>query len=71
MFSQILKIGESLYQVKRIVPFREGIDVQSWKEHVSASHSFKREELLYFVEEIVPLEFENINEEYESTISTP
>lgn len=70
MFSQLIKIGESLYQVKRVIPFNESINVQSWKEHVSASHSFKKDNLLYFVDEVIPLEFENINQEYEST-NTP
>ena len=60
MLPQMIKISDNLYKVLRVVNFSESIDVQAWKEWLGATHSFKRENQLFFVEEIQVLEFENI-----------
>ncbi len=60
MIPQMIKVADSLYKVLRVVNFSESIDVQAWKEWLGATHSFRRENQLFFVEEIPVLEFEDI-----------
>ena len=60
---QMIRIGDVLYLVKRIVRFKPDMNIQDWKDWLGVSHSFKREEMIYFVDEVEVLEFENIKAE--------
>jgi hypothetical protein len=60
MLPQMIKVGDILYLVKRIVRFKPEMNIQDWKDWIGVSHSFKREDLVYFVEEVETLEAEFI-----------
>jgi hypothetical protein len=60
MLPQMIKVGDILYLVKRIVRFKPEMNIQDWKDWIGVSHSFKREDLIYFVEEVETLEAEFI-----------
>ena len=60
MIPQTIKVGDSLYLIKRIVRFKPEMNIQDWKDLIGVSHSFKKDDLIYFVDEIEALEFENI-----------
>jgi len=57
---QTIKVGDNLYLVKRIVRFKPEMNIQDWKDWIGVSHSFKRDDMIYFVEEIEALDFEDI-----------
>ena len=57
---QVLKINESLYIIKKILKEEICKDVDLLKEFYLADIVFKKEELLYFCESIIDLEYENI-----------
>jgi hypothetical protein len=57
---QTIKVGDNLYLVKRIVRFKPEMNIQDWKDWIGVSHSFKRDDMIYFVEEIETLDFEDI-----------
>jgi hypothetical protein len=59
----MIRIGDVLYLVKRIVRFKPDMNIQDWKDWLGVSHSFKKEEMVYFVDEVEVLEFENIKAE--------
>jgi hypothetical protein len=58
MLPQMIKVGDILYLVKRIVRFKPEMNIQDWKDWIGVTHSFKREDLIYFVEEVETLEAE-------------
>ena len=60
---QMIRIGDVLYLVKRIVRFKDDMNIQDWKDWLGVSHSFKKEDMIYFVDEVEVLEFENIKTE--------
>ena len=57
---QTIKVGDSLYLVKRIVRFKPEMNISDWKDWIGVSHSFKKDDFIYFVDEIEALEFEDI-----------
>jgi hypothetical protein len=58
MLPQMIKVGDVLYLVKRIVRFKPEMNIQDWKDWIGVTHSFKREDFIYFVEEVETLEAE-------------
>jgi hypothetical protein len=60
MLPQMIKVGDVLYLVKRVVRFKPEMNIQDWKDWIGVTHSFKKDDHIYFVEEVEVLEFENI-----------
>jgi hypothetical protein len=60
MLPQMIKVGDVLYLVKRVVRFKPEMNIQDWKDWIGVTHSFKKDDNIYFVEEVEVLEFENI-----------
>jgi hypothetical protein len=60
MLKQTIKVGDVLYIVERVVLFREGMNIQDWKDWIGASHSFKKDNHIYFVNEIEVIEYVDV-----------
>jgi hypothetical protein len=60
---QTIKVGDNLYLVKRIVRFKPDMNIQDWKEWLGCTHSFKKDDHIYFVNEIEVLEYIDVNVE--------
>jgi len=60
MLPSLIKVADGLYKVVRVINFQDNLDVQAWKDWLGATHSFRKEDKLYFVEEVQVLEFEEI-----------
>jgi hypothetical protein len=58
----ILVVGDNWYRVHRTVKFSEAIDSALLREAWHCTHTFKREELLYFVREIPVVDFEEVSD---------
>lgn len=58
MIPPILTIDGKLYKLIRPVREYQGMDAAQLREYYGASHSFKKDGLIYFVDEIPDVEFE-------------
>ena len=58
MIPPILTIDGKLYSIIRPVREYPGMDVTALREFHGASHSFKKDGIMYFVDEIPDIEFE-------------
>jgi hypothetical protein len=58
--TDILHVGDQLFRIFRIVRFSEKIDPGLLREAWSCSHTFRKDDLLYFVREIPTVDFEEI-----------
>jgi len=54
--NQFLNFQSKLYIIKRILKEEYNPNVEVWKEHLGADLVLRKDELLYFVEEIPDLE---------------
>lgn len=61
MLKQTIKVGDTLYIVERVVLFKEGMNIQDWKDWLGVSHSFKKDNHIYFVNEIEVIEYVDVD----------
>lgn len=52
----LIPFNEKLYLVKRIINEEHKPIIDDWKEHLEADIVLKRQNLLYFLQEVVELE---------------
>jgi len=63
MIRQTIKVADTLYVVERVVQFKEDMNIQSWKDWLGCSHSFRKDNHIYFVNEIEVIEYIDVNVE--------
>lgn len=61
MIRQTIKVGDTLYVVERVVLFKEDMNIQNWKDWLGCSHSFRKDNHIYFVNEIEVIEYLDVN----------
>lgn len=65
MVFELIKVGDDLYTVIRIIPEHKGVDVEVFKASTNSTNVFRKDGLLYFcriVEEAQIIEDEPIKE---------
>jgi hypothetical protein len=58
--SDILNVGDHWYRIFRVVRFKEHLDPGLLREAWHCSHTFRKDDLLYFVREIPIIEYQEI-----------
>ena len=58
----ILVVADNWYRVFRTVKYNEKIDPALVREAWNCSHTFKKDDLLYFVREIPIVDFEEVSD---------
>jgi hypothetical protein len=59
---EVVNVSGELYQVHRKVRDTGKIDVELLREFWHCTHTFRKEELLYFVREIPVVDFEEVSD---------
>jgi hypothetical protein len=59
---QVITVGDNWYRVHRTVKFSEAIDPALLREAWHCTHTFRKEDLLYFVREIPVVDFEEVSD---------
>lgn len=57
---QFIKLGEDLYLVKRTLPEKPEFDVEVLKQFFDAETVLRKDQVLYFVNKIETLEYEQV-----------